>query len=391
MEDFNMLLQEWNKIIEKNQTDIKTFLDKAEGTSAEFMENKKVKYDLGLNIFTIASSRYYLEDFHSDVLVSLLELNGAHKEGNIPLRLFIDLLNLKSKIPIEYMNYSSCEILREEGRIDILIKDTTSRRAIIIENKINDATDQPKQLIRYLNLVEDQNLIVDAIVYLTIDPFKKPDFIGWSLEDKQRVLKKLIHLPVEDTRITEFDLINKWIDPLTIEASNINFISILKQYKSLLLFLTKNKMDAITLTKFYNQLREENNLETALSVQNMLIDLPQYLADRVQNNYARNFAPFEKLWRYKNRDVVFEKFLFQDTYLKMDVWCSLEGYDIYFWVVEGENIIDAVQKKLPILKDFHTPNNETNKLMKSFPPLKEEMIFEFIDGLLIELRKMHND
>lgn len=379
--------------INKNKAEnTQDFLDVVRIIAREFKENKESKFDLGLNIFTIASSRYYLEDFHSDVLVSLLEPNGRHKEGKLPMSLFFKLLNLQSGLNIDFGNYNSYEIFREQGRIDILIKDSISCRAIIIENKINNAVDQHLQLINYLKLIEGQGYTIDAVVYLTIDPFKKPDFTKWNSEDKANVEDKLIYLAVEDSRDGMYDLIGQWIDPLIIEANNLNLISILKQYKSLLLFLTKNKMDEMTLNKFYDQLKCEDNLETALSVKRMLEEFPQFLANRIQRNYFEDYSPFLRLWRWTDKKtVIFEDFTFQKNKCKLSIVSSLDGYEIFFLIREGEIKLDTIREKVPVLNDFNYDNISMDTLKKTFPPLKEEEVFAFVDTLLIELRKIQND
>lgn len=70
------------------------------------------------------------------------------------------------------------KVTNEEGRIDILVKDIDYW--IIIENKINGAADQPKQLARYIDNVKlfrkEENIYV---IYCTRD-FKVPSDQSWG-------------------------------------------------------------------------------------------------------------------------------------------------------------------------------------------------------------------
>ena len=65
--------------------------------------------------------------------------------------------------------------------IDILIKD--EEKALIIENKINFASDQENQLVRYIQFVEEDLGIEDYfVVYLTLIPGKEPPISKYSEE-----------------------------------------------------------------------------------------------------------------------------------------------------------------------------------------------------------------
>ena len=65
--------------------------------------------------------------------------------------------------------------------IDILIKD--EEKALIIENKINFASDQKNQLVRYMQFVEEDLGIKDYfVVYLTLIPGKAPPISRYSEE-----------------------------------------------------------------------------------------------------------------------------------------------------------------------------------------------------------------
>ena len=114
------------------------------------------KVDMGFNLFDGSLFRDYRELFHSRLLKKLL---GYEEDGKKKiLRSFIDFLNEKQpqyegKRPSEKrieLDAESAKIKTERktrGRpIDLLIYQNDPKRAIIIENKLNDAVDQPNQL-----------------------------------------------------------------------------------------------------------------------------------------------------------------------------------------------------------------------------------------------------
>ena len=75
--------------------------------------------------------------------------------------------------PITSVHKPSIDFNKEN--IDGLIEEPSKDYAIIIENKINWATDQELQLVRYFNTVKrhgipDRNIFV---IYLTLDGSKK--------------------------------------------------------------------------------------------------------------------------------------------------------------------------------------------------------------------------
>ena len=129
----------------------------------------------------------FYELLHSvtfDEIIPFLEKkNGG---GSSYLNAFIEMLNKKGK-NIDSNNYLDAAVTREEGKVDILIKSDISKKAIIIENKINNAGDMQRQIPRYYDYVAQNTYIVDAIVYLPLDIHKKPNTDDWTQEDKDNV------------------------------------------------------------------------------------------------------------------------------------------------------------------------------------------------------------
>ena len=211
--------------------------------------------------------------------------------------MFIDLLNkINPQNHIEKGDFENSQVVREENRIDILITDSVSKKVIIIENKINDATDTNRQLPRYVEVIKnnykDYELV--AIAYITLKSHKAPDTTGWTEVEKAEIFSLLKNFPSfgYDKSI---NLYNDWIIPSILESNNIDSSFILRQYGNLLRHLTTNDMDTVILEKFHASISEKDKLKTAISIRNMLNDLPEYLAIRIENRYKNNCNPF-KLW-----------------------------------------------------------------------------------------------
>jgi hypothetical protein len=141
---------------------------------------KLKEYDLELessfNIFTSISDKYKWENLHSRIISQILDTSTSIKGIGNPqnIKLFIELLKIK-KPDMELKLSRKIKIKCQERYIDILIYDEEERWAIIIENKMNNAVDQKKQLARYFEDVKEMGFDPKAMVYLTLTPEKKLD------------------------------------------------------------------------------------------------------------------------------------------------------------------------------------------------------------------------
>ena len=150
-------------------------------------------------------------------------------------------------------------------------------------------------------------------------------------------------------------------------------------------------MDAVSLERFYETLKDSDNLKTAISIKNMLSDLPEYLAIRIEDKYKGNCFPFQKIWRYQKNDTVFEAFEMDNLYLKLDVWCGEFGYKLFFWNPRNENYeIKEDFKNIDILRNLENDNGKRNSVVKHFKLFEEELLFAFIDELKNVLIKKSN-
>jgi hypothetical protein len=153
---------------------------------------------------------------------------------------FIDYINVLSDLPkTEINNYLNTEIVREENKIDILIRDLSSRHCIIIENKINNAGDMRRQLPRYYNSIVESGYTVDRIIYYSQDGKKRPDKSTWTNENLQLKLDKITVFGAAANG-TGADFINAFLVRCKNNTKNEQEKAFYCQYIDLLEYLRRN-------------------------------------------------------------------------------------------------------------------------------------------------------
>ena len=235
---------------------------------------KGLKKKNAYNLFNLSTYTSHLENFHSDVIASLLDVNGLHDQGNLFLMLFIEFLNRDYHCKLQMKDFTDAQVLREKGRIDIWIRNEAKGKAILIENKMNNAGDREGQIDDYHEYSETRgNCKVEAIVYLSLDGLKPTPAIGANLE-------KLI-CNIGAFTNTKGDLISGWLQPcLNASLNNKDTSSLLNQYIKLIHHLASKQMDNNTLNEFYDFINQ-NHASKAI---NTLIELnrliPKYRTDK---------------------------------------------------------------------------------------------------------------
>lgn len=389
----DILIKDWHSIIDSHIREITECLESSYSIGKEYFESKQDNGIVSFNTFRIISDLYYRENFHTDIIRFFLAPDECHNVGNKFLRIFIQMLNSAGKC-IDFNDYNDAMVIREVGKrevgmIDILIKSESSRKAIIIENKINNAGDRPRQLPRYYDYVS-QKYTIDAIVYLPLE-YKEPNNSDWSETDKSNVNRLLVIIPACNSKI---NIVDNWLKSCILSTDNIDIISTLRQYSQLVTQLNRKNMDTIILEKFYNELiNKKDYLKTAQSIREMLKNIPSYMAQRIQNEFGETCYPFEKIWIHKLFDAVFEKAIIDGIYTKMDIWCYEDHYDVLFWcpeeVEEKEftNLVGRIQS----LKDFKPKGDVINQIVKQYGFFEESTLFDFIREFLKELSQMVSD
>lgn len=355
-----------------------SFLVNASNTSLfeRFDKNQqKRNVRLGFNAFALISDVYHRENFHSDVIKALLDPTEEHDQKSLFLLKFIEFLRRQHHIDIAAGNYQTARIAREEGRIDVLMYDPTSKRAVIIENKINNASDMDRQVIRYLEKVESWNYTCDAIIYLTLDSIKTPEMEGWTENERSKITKLLTSIAAFHD--ADDDLYHGWLRPCIEACKDKNASHVIGQYSQLILKLGNNAMNKPLLEEFYKIMRDPEKKRAALSLQGLLSQLSKYRATRISDGVLKRPYPFGKSWILNNTLVVegIESTMGWSrnaSYLKIHVECdSPEETVVSFW----NNQDDQSTTPLRILDDLG--------IRESFPARKGKWpsrVFSFPEG-----------
>ena len=146
----------------------------------ELYKSKKAALPYSINVIRELHAN---ENANSRILRGLLQY--SHNGQSPVLQSFIERLKAIADCPID-ISIQNPELTNEQdNRIDLLIKEKKSY-AIIVENKIWGASDQEKQIERYIDYVIDLGIPRRSIfvVYLTLDGNKKVSDI--SLTDKAK-------------------------------------------------------------------------------------------------------------------------------------------------------------------------------------------------------------
>ena len=345
--------------------------------AAEYAKNLlKRNPDIGFNLFELISEIYYRENFHSDIIKALLDPSGKHGEGAKFLEAF--LLYIKSKgAQVDIINYRNAEVIREDGRIDILICDRKSKHAIIIENKINGAPDMKRQIPRYFEYVKILGFECDAIVYLRLNGEHGPDSTTWTPADHLLEMPSITNICAYNE--TTNDLLNGWIKTCESAASaHSDAQHILRQYGKIICKLGGNIMNQPIMEDFYKLICEDDNFKTALSLKAMVDDLVQFRVEKIITRFKNDLEPFRKLGNYNNYDACFTELVRQDAHFGMDVIASQKSYSILFWdrndAVGVKGNARRLLEKMGCLEEYKFGGRFTKKVEFIFPSQESELI-----------------
>ena len=143
------------------------------------------------NVFSILQMERKETRTHTPLLAELLNPTGSHKKGNLFLRLFLETINIQSVEKIKDFISDNAKVypnryigpvdirdgFESGGNLDIYIEDI-NKRGITIENKIDENTEQQKQVVRYCNYKKNAN----TVFYLTPFGTKPSPYSSANLE-----------------------------------------------------------------------------------------------------------------------------------------------------------------------------------------------------------------
>jgi len=368
--------------------------------------------DLGFNAFAIISGIYHRENLHSDVIKAFLDPKGKHGEGDRFLRAFLDYLATIDPIGKRIVpeNYSNARVEREEGRIDILISDESSKHAIIIENKINGAGDMPLQIPRYLVKAKDYHC--DAIIYLRLHGKGGPDRAGWSEEQKEEINRLLMVVSAYDE--LDSDLYLGWIEKCAKDLDSTPHLGkhgneavfLLRQYGLLIKSLGKYAMNKPIMDRFYNLMRDKCRYQVALEIKstledlriqldedrhkiaktvgNMLDDLPAYRAERIIERYQSNCEPFSNVKLEYGKKVLFNGMLWDNSEFRIDIDFEPVFTSFGFWdrndPVGKNGKARDILSKMDVLDEYEVKDGSGFFVKKFNFPEDDEALIQYIQS-----------
>jgi len=361
---------------------IRSILTKIKPIAKEFNNKEHIE---PYNIILAASDIYYHENYHSYIMAYILE-----KKRNT-IKYFIEYINELSDMPkINEKNYLDTKVIREENKIDILIKDLTSLHCIIIENKINNAGDMTRQLPRYYKTSIKNGLTVDRILYYSLDGKKRPDKSTWTDKDLQLGLDSKIVFGAAANG-EKIDYINAFLIKCKNNTDNEQEKAFYCQYIDLLEYLRRNQMDYQLMEKFYKEMLNVEQYNSALSIRDMLNEFTSFRRDRIYNDFLNNHSPFEKIFKWSNNDTVFEfiRDIAPKEDIKLDIWSEQNQTRICFWIQDPKVKSDLIKNILKkIGEDDNFTKEEMNSYVKIFKfPEEDELMYKYIKKFLLLLEK----
>lgn len=353
---------------------------------AKEIERRRLEtFDIGFNVFQLASDTYYRENFHSYILYNLINPE-YHEEGKLFLNLFIDCLNECGPVKIDKNDFQNSIVERESDRVDIRIRDKDSGKSIIVENKMNGAPDQYRQIPRYHKIEEKSGFEIPAVVYLTLIDGKVVSTLDWTEDEIQVILPKIIYLPaIASNRV---NLINNWLKKCIQASVHEDIPAILRQYRNIINYLNRQQMDQNLLEKFYASTQDEEKFRTALEVREMLSKLCEHRAQRILKHFSKStnrFAgkavfPHKGEWRAKFQDSTFSQIS-----LWIDIACREDTTKIFF-VESQTKELDKLGTFLNTLKIDFTDSEHDDAFEKSFKyPSQEKELYSYLTELFQKL------
>ncbi len=351
----------------------------------EYAASKNKNTDPGFNPFLLISDTFRRENFHSDIIRALLDPVEKHGGGLLYLRLFLEHLNISAagRLSINYNDFNHARVYRERGRIDILICDDRTMHAVIIENKINGARDMHRQLPRYVEALEQQGYHIDAIVYLLLNYHLKPDTSGWNNDERRMISQKLVVVPVFNDQSS--DLVNGWLTACLRNTKDSDAKAVISQYKKLLQWTGEKAMDKQLMEKFYSQMKEQEQFSTALSVRNMINELPLYRLERILDCFRDNCYPFECVRNWQNKAAVFDAFRYQEGSYAVDIIPDQQSYRVQFFDRQSGKVTSG--QLLNLIKEAEGFQPAGERLQRTFRfPTEENDLYNFLERFRSKLK-----
>ena len=250
------------------------------------------KHNSGENytsIFKEISGVFYYENYHSDILAYYLKNEDVKYE-------FINWLknSIGSDKIIVTEEYFSGKVIREKNKIDVTLFNYNNSKAIIIENKSNNAGDQFKQLFRYYTKLNNKGINIEAILYLNKDSLKQPDFSDLNDSQIKEIKKNLVCGKLVGVNSFVENVINKVIA----KTDDIRLNGLSQEIRDFFNHIVYGEMNMENMEDFIVELNKNDNLKKLKKAVDAYNDIPNYLAKKYMeyiNKHGTDFNPW--LWR----------------------------------------------------------------------------------------------
>lgn len=148
----------------------------------DFVNAKKKNLPYNINVIDELHAN---ENAHSRILRKLLQYQDSFYRYRILESLLHYISLLEGKEKFAKIDIQKPDITSEKERIDLWIRDNSTKYAIILENKIKGAIDQDAQLARYIQSTRQSGFKDDNIyvIYLPSDEHEPADY-SWKYNNK---------------------------------------------------------------------------------------------------------------------------------------------------------------------------------------------------------------
>lgn len=275
---------------ESTQEQYQEFFNEFEKAYKEYENKVKERRARGIHDYNVFDVLEAKEVKHSKFIASLLDPKGLHYQGDLFLNKFIEVCGIDD-FGLDTLN---SQVYREYKNIDIYITD--GNKHIIIENKIWDASDQDKQIYRYIETIKNENSSLDndriLVLYLTPNYDKTPSQKSLNgFEIKDGFLEKG-NDKIPYKHIICNDILG-WLNKVKIEIVNLTDLNvIITQYEKAVKNLI-NKGEKMENNLIIEQIKK--NYELCLNIhnefENAKINLLNELFSKVDKTLQETINP----------------------------------------------------------------------------------------------------
>ena len=287
------------------------------------------------------------ENAHSRILRMFLQYDDGTKNYPV-LKRFLEIPKIKNVLSSSVV-FKSPSFSNEQERIDVLIEEPHSF-AIIIENKIKGATDQDRQLERYIESVKAHRVPCDNIyaIYLTDSGDKEVSDDSFTDVAKERLgyndendMGRFIPM---NYRYDILPWLEKEVLPNCIEKEEL-LISALKQYidylKCMFGIIENEEQKILIMEKLKKEIGISGNdlesvekcfktIEELECLKNRVVELKKDLVANWVEEYIKK--PFGE---YLNGiDPMYELVVKFDSFERFDIAVHYKGWEKFFFLVQ---------------------------------------------------------